>query len=337
MSKIAVVSPSRQLTHQGTRTTREIATSTPLPPSRPRRGRHDRAGLGRAPDPRERPAGRVHPAPVGAVTGGAAFPCRSTTAADTQGAIGYMFQRALRNEFRKRGIDKHAATVITQTLVDKDDPAFEKPSKPIGSFMDQAMALEHRGRRLERRGGRGARLAAGRAVATPRQDRRVRGDRLAPPGGLHRGGVRRRRHPVIEKTATWWHRGRDRQGLRCLDPRAGPEGRPLRDHHPGRQGRPELRQAEPAAAGHDHAAEAKEYHAQGHFLAGSMGPKVQAIIWYLEGAARKRSFTSPRTSSAGSAARPAPGSSAESAGRATPRSLRLRGVESGRRPAGGRS
>src|SRR5689334_19910035 len=63
--------------------------------------------------------------------------------ADSQGAIGYMFQMALENEFRRRKIDMKAATVVTQTRVDRADPAFEKPSKPIGSFMDQAMAQKH--------------------------------------------------------------------------------------------------------------------------------------------------------------------------------------------------
>lgn len=63
--------------------------------------------------------------------------------ADTQGAIGYMFQRALNNEFRERGIDKTPATVITQVLVDADDPAFQNPSKPIGSFMEQESAEKH--------------------------------------------------------------------------------------------------------------------------------------------------------------------------------------------------
>jgi carbamate kinase len=62
--------------------------------------------------------------------------------ADTQGAIGYMFQKALHNEFRKRGLQKQAATVVTQVLVDRNDPAFEDPSKPIGSFMDEAIAKE---------------------------------------------------------------------------------------------------------------------------------------------------------------------------------------------------
>ena len=53
--------------------------------------------------------------------------------ADSQGAIGYEFQQALQNEYQKRGIQKGAVTVITQTLVDKNDPAFQAPSKPIGS------------------------------------------------------------------------------------------------------------------------------------------------------------------------------------------------------------
>ena len=62
--------------------------------------------------------------------------------ADTQGAIGYMFQQALHNEFRLRGIDKQAATVVTQTIVDRNDPAFQHPTKPICSFMDEAAAKE---------------------------------------------------------------------------------------------------------------------------------------------------------------------------------------------------
>lgn len=60
--------------------------------------------------------------------------------ADTQGAIGYMFQQALYNEFQRRGMDKQAATVVTQVEVDRDDPAFKNPSKPIGSFMEEGMA-----------------------------------------------------------------------------------------------------------------------------------------------------------------------------------------------------
>jgi carbamate kinase len=60
--------------------------------------------------------------------------------ADTQGAIGYMIQRALYNEFHKRGMDRQAASLVTQVRVSKDDPAFDNPNKPIGSFMDEKEA-----------------------------------------------------------------------------------------------------------------------------------------------------------------------------------------------------
>jgi carbamate kinase len=56
--------------------------------------------------------------------------------ADSQGAIGYALQQNLQNELYQRGIKKKVVTIITQVLVDKDDLAFQKPSKPIGGFMD---------------------------------------------------------------------------------------------------------------------------------------------------------------------------------------------------------
>jgi carbamate kinase len=59
---------------------------------------------------------------------------------DIQGAVGYMFVKALRNEFRRRGIKREAAALVTQTIVDSRDPAFENPIKPIGSHMDEARA-----------------------------------------------------------------------------------------------------------------------------------------------------------------------------------------------------
>lgn len=62
--------------------------------------------------------------------------------ADTQGAIGYMIQKSLKNEFKKRNIKKQAVTIVTQVLVDHQDPAFSKPSKPIGSFVDEDTARE---------------------------------------------------------------------------------------------------------------------------------------------------------------------------------------------------
>jgi carbamate kinase len=76
--------------------------------------------------------GELHPVPL------------DYCGADSQGAIGYMFQRALYNEFRKRGIGKLAATIVTQTLVDRNDSAFQNPSKPIGSFMDKEQAAKRR-------------------------------------------------------------------------------------------------------------------------------------------------------------------------------------------------
>lgn len=64
--------------------------------------------------------------------------------ADSQGAIGYALQQNLYNHFRRLGIPKQAATVVTQTEVDRHDPAFQNPSKPIGSFMDEAQAQRRR-------------------------------------------------------------------------------------------------------------------------------------------------------------------------------------------------
>lgn len=60
--------------------------------------------------------------------------------ADSQGAIGYALQQNIQNELHKRDIDKVASTVITQVRVDPDDPAFQEPAKPIGTFMDKEEA-----------------------------------------------------------------------------------------------------------------------------------------------------------------------------------------------------
>ena len=62
---------------------------------------------------------------------------------DTQGAIGYMFLKAIGNELRRRGVDRRVAAIVTQTVVDPADPAFAHPTKPVGSFLDDATAHEH--------------------------------------------------------------------------------------------------------------------------------------------------------------------------------------------------
>jgi carbamate kinase len=62
--------------------------------------------------------------------------------ADIQGAVGYMFVKALRNVFKRRRIKREAVAVVTQTVVDRNDPAFANPLKPIGSHMDEARAKQ---------------------------------------------------------------------------------------------------------------------------------------------------------------------------------------------------
>src|SRR6056297_2144284 len=60
--------------------------------------------------------------------------------ADTQGGIGYMIERALRNVLKKYGIEKDIACLVTQVVVDKDDPAFSDPQKRVGKVYDKAAA-----------------------------------------------------------------------------------------------------------------------------------------------------------------------------------------------------
>jgi len=86
--------------------------------------------------------------------------------ADTQGATGYLFSRNLRGCLADKGIDRQVVAVVTQSLVDPDDPAFAEPSKPIGSFMSEEEAREHEekdGWVLREDSGRGWR----RVVASP--------------------------------------------------------------------------------------------------------------------------------------------------------------------------
>jgi carbamate kinase len=63
--------------------------------------------------------------------------------ADTQGAIGMQVAQALTNALRKRGIEKDVVALVTQVVIDEDDPSFLNPSKPIGPFMSEAEARGH--------------------------------------------------------------------------------------------------------------------------------------------------------------------------------------------------
>jgi carbamate kinase len=215
--------------------------------------------------------------------------------ADTQGAIGYMFQQALQNEFRRRGIAKSAATVVTQTLVDRNDPAFQSPSKPIGSFMDEQTAHGHArdaGWHVVEDAGRGWR----RVVPSPAPVRIVEFDAImtlvrsgftvVASGG---GGI-----PVVEQDGQL-------VGVEAVidkDFAASTLARDLKadlflittavDKVALNFGKPDQQFLD-----HLTLAEAREYLAQGHFQKGSMGPKVQAIIWYLEAGGTEALITTP--------------------------------------------
>jgi carbamate kinase len=216
--------------------------------------------------------------------------------ADTQGAIGYMFQRALHNEFRRRGIRKDAATVVTQVLVDRNDPAFQNPSKPIGSFMDQDQAEKHRtadGWAVVEDAGRGWR----RVVASPDPKRVIEApaiQKLVESGFVvicvGGGGI-----PVIED-----EKG-NLQGIEAvIDKDFG--GALLANAVKAdlflittavekvaiHFNKPDQRWLERLTL-----AEARQYLAEGHFAKGSMGPKIEAIIRYLESGGKEALITDP--------------------------------------------
>ncbi|MDQ4078314.1 MAG: carbamate kinase, partial [Chloroflexota bacterium] len=110
-------------------------------------------------------AHEVHPTPLDLIV------------ADTQGSIGYMLQQALNNEFTRRNLYRRAFTIVTQVLVDRDDLAFQNPTKPIGSFMDeeQARQMKEQGWDVVEDAGRGWR----RGVASPEPKTIVEQDAIA--------------------------------------------------------------------------------------------------------------------------------------------------------------
>ena len=217
--------------------------------------------------------------------------------ADSQGAIGYALQQTLQNELYRRGIKKPVATVITQVLVDKDDPAFKNPSKPIGGFMDEAEAIQRRkdlGWTLVEDAGRGWR----RVVASPLPVEVVELDSVQAlieagvvvitVGG---GGI-----PVIDQgegkyvgTAAVI----DKDFASSLLARLIKADLLLISTAVEKValdfGKPNQRWIDKMTL-----AEAKEYLAEGtHFAKGSMAPKIQAIIWFLENGGKQAIITNP--------------------------------------------
>jgi len=97
--------------------------------------------------------------------------------AETQGFIGYMMQQALRNELKSRGVDKYVVTIITRVIVDKHDFAFQNPTKPIGPFYSKEEAAGV----LKQRPGLVVREDAGRGYRrmVPSPDPKIIAERLA--------------------------------------------------------------------------------------------------------------------------------------------------------------
>ncbi len=217
--------------------------------------------------------------------------------ADSQGAIGYEFQQAMQNELYRCGIKKNVCTVITQMLVDKDDPAFKNPSKPIGGFMDEPEAKRREtemGWSVVEDAGRGWR----RVVPSPLPKEIVELDSVKTlidtgvivitVGG---GGI-----PVVDNGKGEYH------GVAAVIDKDFASSLLAREIKADlfliatavekvaiNFGRPEQKWLD-----HMTLAEAKAYLAQGkHFAKGSMAPKIQAIIWYLEAGGKQALITNP--------------------------------------------
>ncbi len=216
--------------------------------------------------------------------------------ADTQGAIGYDIQQALYNEFRLRGLAKQAVTVVTQVRVDRDDPSFANPSKPIGSFMDEATA---KGRR-ERSGwdvvedaGRGWR----RVVASPRPVEIIerdaikalieRGFTVVAVGGGGIPVVADERGELIGAAAVI-----DKDYASALLARSIGADLLLISTAVEKVAlnfnRPEERWLDRLTV-----TEARRYLAEGHFGKGSMAPKIEASISFLETGGGAALITNP--------------------------------------------
>jgi carbamate kinase len=217
--------------------------------------------------------------------------------ADSQGAIGYSLQQNLQNELQQRGMTKPVSTVITQVLVDKNDPAFKSPSKPIGSFMEQAEAqnrAEDLGWNVVEDAGRGWR----RVVASPLPVEVVEfasikalvdaGAVVIAVGG---GGI-----PVIDLG------NRQFQGTAAVIDKDFASSLLAQLLNADlllistAVEKVALNFGKPNQEWIDHMslAEVKQYISEGtHFAKGSMEPKMKAIVWFLESGGKQAIVTDP--------------------------------------------
>ena len=205
--------------------------------------------------------------------------------ADTQGAIGYMFQRSLYNEFRERRLERKVATLVTQVVVDPKDPAFQDPIKPIGAYMDEETANRFAidfGWSVQEDAGRGWR----RVVASPSPKRIVEleviksmidlGYIVIACGG---GGIPVREdeegklqglEAVIDKDLASSLLARDLQADSFVIS-TGVEKVALNFNQPDQKWLDRVTLSE-----------LRRYKAEGHFAKGSMAPKIDAVISFLE-------------------------------------------------------
>ncbi|MBM3463085.1 MAG: carbamate kinase [Armatimonadetes bacterium] len=216
--------------------------------------------------------------------------------ADTQGAIGYQLQIALRNEFQRLGMNRTALTVVTQVIVDRDDPAFKKPSKPVGGFMSAQDAEKRRaewGWEVVEDAGRGWR----RVVASPEPKEIVEfepiealvktGFVVVAVGG---GGIPVYQDPerglvgtaaVIDKDlASSLLASKLKADLLIVSTAV----EKVYLHF----GKPEQKALDSVTVG-----EARRYIAEGHFKPGSMLPKVQAAVGFVERGGEQAIITDP--------------------------------------------
>jgi len=216
--------------------------------------------------------------------------------ADTQGAIGYMIEMALLNEFHKKGISKRIVAVVTKTLVDGDDPSFHHPTKPIGSFMTEKEALSHKGEfgwHIVEDAGRGFRRVVPSPIPREIIDLGVirllvdHGHVVIAAGG---GGV-----PVVRNKEGSFEGVEaviDKDlGSSLLARRLGADTFIISTSVDAAYLNFGERNQKPIARAT--VSEMKKFMAEGHFKPGSMLPKIEAIIEFLEGGGKKAVITSP--------------------------------------------